>query len=125
MEHKVPLIVGWCEDDGMVFTPYHIQTPQDTADFIATLFPALTHPNLQKVLAMYPESEFSATHYANGSVIRPAQQYRAGRIVRDTEFTCQGIFYYSHLHHNRLHVNELTVRWQTAPGNLPSSRWPF
>ena len=90
---SVATVIGWCEDDGMLFTPYTITTSDDTATFLSAYLPALTGANLQTLLYLYPRNEFRATHFANGTVERSAEQYRLGRIIRDIYFTCQPIFY--------------------------------
>lgn len=55
--------------------------------------PALTEENLDKLLALYPVSDFHTTYFSNGKVKIHAQTYRCGRMYRDILFTCQGIFY--------------------------------
>jgi carboxylesterase type B len=90
---SVNTIIGWCEDDAMLFTPYTIKTPADTATFVSNYLPALTKPHLKTLLSLYPSNEFSAAHFPNGTIERTAEQYRLGRIIRDILFTCQPIFY--------------------------------
>ena len=42
---------------------------------------------------MYPSSDFSASHFTNGTVQLNAEVYRLGRIMQDVVFVCRPILY--------------------------------
>ena len=85
---KVPTMAGWCEGDGNFFVG-NPKTDQDVHDYFKAYLPGFTTDNLNKLLDLYPVSDFSA----NPSAGLSAQLYRAGRMLRDILFTCQPIHF--------------------------------
>lgn len=83
---KVPVLSGWCEDDTNPFvgTP---KTEKDVHEWFTAYLPGFTSDNVDKLLSLYPSSDFSA----NPSAGLTAQFYRAGRILRDILMVCQPI----------------------------------
>ena len=85
-------MIGWADNDAVLFTPTDNTTPQDTYTFLRKYLPAFTEAHLEELLSLYPSSDFSSTYFANGRVKLHAEVYRAGRIFRDILFTCQPIY---------------------------------
>ena len=95
-EHRfanITTIIGWCDNDAVLFVPTDNNTPQDTEKWVRLYLPAFTEANLQKLLSLYPSSDFYTTYFANGKVKLHSEVYRVGRIFRDILFTCQPIYY--------------------------------
>lgn len=46
---------------------------------------------MDKLLSLYPSSEFQTTRFSNNTIKLGAEVYRAGRILRDILLTCQPI----------------------------------
>ena len=80
---QIPIIQGWNEDDGSLFTPPTILDDQDVTTFLGQYF-GITNVSTSKLLAMYPTNEFRsrATPDLSGDF------FRAARITRDIMFTC-------------------------------------
>jgi carboxylesterase type B len=85
---RVPVMIGWCEDDGNFFVG-NPKTNRDVFSFYQHYLPAMTAANVRKLLSLYPVSDFASNAAAGLS----AQVYRSGRILRDILFTCQPIHY--------------------------------
>ncbi|KAK2608375.1 hypothetical protein QQS21_003060 [Conoideocrella luteorostrata] len=91
-EHRfsnVTTMMGWCQDDLTYFTDANITTAKDTFNFISAYAPDLTKDNVNKLLALYPVSEFPPNRPANVS----SEFYRAARVFRDILMTCQPVGY--------------------------------
>ena len=86
---SIATIIGWTQDDANPFTNFSIASNQDVFDFFSAYLPGFTAANVNKLLSLYPVSDFSADPSANLT----AQFYRSGRILRDIVFTCQPIYY--------------------------------
>ncbi|KAF7562671.1 hypothetical protein G7046_g1491 [Stylonectria norvegica] len=87
-EHRfanVTTMIGWCQDDLTFFTDTNIKTPEDTSDFISAYAPGLTERSVDKLLALYPSSEFLPNKDAGLS----GEFYRSARIFRDVLMVCQ------------------------------------
>jgi carboxylesterase type B len=90
---NVSTIMGWTENDAMLFTPSDIKTSQQTYHFIRKYLPGFTEAHINQLLALYPVSDFATTYFPNGRVKLHAECYRTGRMFRDLLFTCQPILY--------------------------------
>jgi carboxylesterase type B len=66
-----------------------IQTAHNTRTFFELYAPSMHNTSLDRLLSLYPVSEFTANPSAGVS----AERYRAGRILRDILMVCQPIFY--------------------------------
>ncbi|GAB1738134.1 hypothetical protein NU219Hw_g2665t1 [Hortaea werneckii] len=86
---NITTMVGWCEDDTAPFTPTTIQTDHDTSTFLQEYAPDMSPENIQKLMSLYPASDFSANPSANLS----AQFYRSARILRDILMVCEPQYY--------------------------------
>lgn len=85
---KVTLMAGWCEGDGNFFVGIPT-TDEDVYDYFRAYLPGFTTANVNKLLSLYPVSDFAA----NPSAGLSAELYRAGRILRDILFVCQPIHF--------------------------------
>ncbi|KAF2719196.1 putative lipase [Polychaeton citri CBS 116435] len=86
-------IIGWCNDDTNPFTPLNITTGQDTHDFLTQYAPSMSPNNVERILDLYPISDFQS----NPSADLSAQFYRSGRILRDILMTSQPVFFGSYI----------------------------
>ena len=86
---NVTTMIGWADNDLTFFTPFDIQTDNDTRDFATSYVPDMTSENINRLLSLYPVSDFPANPSANLS----AQFYRSARIFRDILMTCMPIWY--------------------------------
>uniref|UniRef100_A0A0W0F3M1 Carboxylic ester hydrolase n=1 Tax=Moniliophthora roreri TaxID=221103 RepID=A0A0W0F3M1_MONRR len=85
---KIPVIIGWTEDDLTLSTPETIQKPSDTLDFIQSGFGGLTNDSVRIILSLYPSADFSANPSANLS----SEFYRTAQIFRDIFITCPSLY---------------------------------
>lgn len=95
-EHRfanIRTIIGWTDNDAVLFTPLDISTPQETYTFIRKYLPGFTEAHIEELLSLHPASDFPTTYYADGKVKLHGEVYRCGRIFRDLLFTCQPIYY--------------------------------
>ncbi|KAI1146367.1 putative lipase [Nemania diffusa] len=90
---NVTTMIGWCQDDLTAFTDTTITTAEQVHDFIQAYIPTMTSANVDKFLALYPISDFTANKPANLS----SQFYRAARAFRDILMVCQPLFYAENL----------------------------
>ncbi|KAL2155746.1 hypothetical protein VTH82DRAFT_488 [Thermothelomyces myriococcoides] len=90
---NVTTMMGWCENDLTFFTDPEIQTPDDTRDFISSYAVGLTSENVDKLLSLYPVSEFEGAATDTLS----AEFFRASRIFRDILMACEPLFYAEHI----------------------------
>ena len=81
----VTTMIGWCENDLTAFTDTSITTDEQVHDFIQTYIPTMTSANVDKLLSLYPPSEFKDNEAANLS----ASFYRTAQIFRDIIMVCQ------------------------------------
>lgn len=86
---NVTTMIGWCEDDVTFFTDTEIKSPADTHKFISSYVPDVSEPNIEKLLSLYPSSEFSENEEQGLS----AEFYRSARIFRDILMVCQPVWY--------------------------------
>ncbi|KAJ4319815.1 hypothetical protein N0V84_006196 [Fusarium piperis] len=86
---NVTTMIGWCEDDVTFFTDTEIKTPEDTLKFISSYVPDVTESNIDKLLSLYPSSEF----LENKEQELSAEFYRSARIFRDILMVCQPAWY--------------------------------
>lgn len=74
---KADFITGWCEDDLNFYTNTSIATAEDTYDFIRGYLPGFSEASVEKLLGMYPVSEYKP------GVNLTVEFYRSARIFRD------------------------------------------
>ncbi|KAF2103990.1 prolyl oligopeptidase-like protein [Rhizodiscina lignyota] len=86
---RMPLILGWDENDATLFTARSIKTPADTRAFISTFYPYLTSSIISELLDLYPSTDFQPNVTAGLS----AEFYRSAEISRDIFFVCPSIFF--------------------------------
>lgn len=89
---NVSAIIGWTDNDYMLFVDLDIRTPNQTYEWIKKYLPGFTESNLQKLLSLYPSSDFHTKKGPNNTVEVQGESYRTGRIARDILFTCQPIY---------------------------------
>ncbi|KAJ5792334.1 Carboxylesterase [Penicillium pulvis] len=85
---NIDVIVGWDENDGSLFSDTSATTVEEVAEFIAAQNPNLSEKNLDKAMALYPISQFSA--YTSEGI--SAEFFQASQIVRDSQFTCPVLY---------------------------------
>ncbi|KAH9827508.1 Carboxylesterase, type B [Teratosphaeria destructans] len=90
---NITAVMGWTEDDCNPFVPTTITTANDTRDFIMQFNPGLAAANVQKMLELYPVSEFPATVHPSANL--SAEFYRSARMYRDILMVCQP-YYFGH-----------------------------
>ncbi|KAI1426132.1 putative lipase [Xylaria sp. FL1777] len=90
---NVTTMIGWCNNDLTAFTDTTISTEEQAHDFIQNYVPTMSSANVDKLLALYPISDFQANEAANLS----SQFYRAAQAFRDILMVCQPIFYAENL----------------------------
>lgn len=86
---KVTTMMGWCDDDVTFFTDPTISTAKDTYNFLRAYAPDVSESNINKLLDLYPVSEFPANKEANVS----SEFYRSARIFRDIIMVCEPVMY--------------------------------
>ncbi|KAF9261268.1 alpha/beta-hydrolase [Marasmius fiardii PR-910] len=84
---KIPVMIGWTDEDATLFTNPNINTSADTRDFMHIFFPDLTNTTLTTLLSLYPSSDFTAT--TNFS----AEFYRSATMFRDVLFVCPSFLF--------------------------------
>jgi carboxylesterase type B len=90
---NVTTMIGWCEDDLTFFTDFTIKTSEDTRRVVAAYAPGLTSTNVDKLLSLYPVSDFAARATSNLS----SEFFRTARIFRDMIMTCPPMWYGQHI----------------------------
>lgn len=90
---NVTAMIGWADNDVSYLTEPSIETANDTRVFFQTYAPTMTDANVDKLLALYPVSEFQGNPDADLS----AEFYRAARVFRDIMMTCPPLWYGAHL----------------------------
>ncbi|EEB90974.1 hypothetical protein MPER_10745, partial [Moniliophthora perniciosa FA553] len=85
---KLPVIIGWTENDAAIFTDSAIQTPSDTYNFINSFWEGLTNDSIASILSLYPSTDFTPNRSANLS----SEFYRSAQIFRDILFTCPSFY---------------------------------
>ncbi|KAF5346922.1 hypothetical protein D9758_010092 [Tetrapyrgos nigripes] len=82
---KMPVMIGWTEDDASRFVP----RDKGTREFLQAYFPDLVDGTLDRIMELYPEEDFTA----NTGVGLNADFYRSSRIMRDILFVCPSFFF--------------------------------
>ncbi|KAK8859268.1 lipase [Apiospora arundinis] len=85
---NITMMIGWAQDDMTLYTDLAIQTAQDTFDSVRSSYRSISDNNMNKLLALYPTTDFSANVEANHS----SEFYRAARISRDIIMVCQPLY---------------------------------
>jgi carboxylesterase type B len=78
------VMMGWTDDDTGQFVDPAITTDEDTRRTLAESLPELSAAGMEKLLSLYPVSDFAADPAANLS----AEFYRVARITRDMMMVC-------------------------------------
>lgn len=84
---NVDLLIGWTEDDGTQFVTPEISSDTLFNSWAAEQWPSLTEANLNKLISLYPSSEFSDLT-AEGI---EKNYFRAARVSRDAHFACPSL----------------------------------
>ncbi|CAK1362508.1 unnamed protein product [Cercospora beticola] len=84
----VALILGWTAQDGVPFATGNNITAQE---FMRHYLPALEPPTVDKVLELYPASDFRPSYRPNGTISLSVEDYRAAQVMRDVAFTCSAV----------------------------------
>ncbi|THV00539.1 alpha/beta-hydrolase [Dendrothele bispora CBS 962.96] len=82
---KMPVLIGWTQDDATKFTP----GDKDSREFLRLFFPDLSEVTVEKILDLYPERDFDANVESNLGV----QFYRSAQIMRDILFVCPSFLF--------------------------------
>ncbi|KAI0551128.1 putative lipase [Xylaria curta] len=90
---NITTMIGWCENDLTIYTDTTISTDEQVHEFIQGYVPTMTSANVDKLLSLYPTSEFKPNEAANKS----SQFYRAAQAFRDILMVCQPMFYAENL----------------------------
>lgn len=93
---RIPIIIGWTEDDFAVFTPSDIATASDTEAWLYTYYPALSNATMDTLLSLYPSTDFTTratAAAANHKTNRTAEFYRTAQIFRDTVLVCPSLLF--------------------------------
>lgn len=88
---QMPIVLGWARNDAALFKPFAIDTDGDTRNLFGSFYPYLSDETFEKLMALYPVSDFPADVVSNHS----AEHYRSSQILRDVLFTCPS-FYFGH-----------------------------
>jgi carboxylesterase type B len=82
---NVTTMIRWTQDDLTLYTNPSIESAQDTYDSVHAGYPGMSADNIEKLLALYPVTDFASNLAANKS----SEFYRAARISRDIFMVCQ------------------------------------
>ncbi|CEJ83021.1 hypothetical protein VHEMI03055 [[Torrubiella] hemipterigena] len=85
----VDVMMGWTDNEFGFVIDSDMKTDADTRGTIAAVYADLTSANLDKLLALYPVSDFHDDPANNLT----AQAFRTGRIIRDVFFVCQPLLF--------------------------------
>ncbi|KAI5367146.1 putative carboxylesterase, type B, carboxylesterase type B, active, alpha/Beta hydrolase [Septoria linicola] len=91
--YNVTTMIGWCEDDTTFFVPPTVTNASATRAYFEDYLPGFTTSNLDKLLDLYPSSDFNPAYFSNGTIALPGEIGRAGRILRDILMTCQPVYF--------------------------------
>ncbi|KAI3392508.1 hypothetical protein diail_5643 [Diaporthe ilicicola] len=80
---NVTSMIGRADNDVSYLTEPTIKTANDTRAFFQTYAPSKSDTNVDKLLKLYPVSEFQANPEANLEANLEAETYRAARVFRD------------------------------------------
>ena len=86
---KMPLIIGWEDNDATLFLPRGITTSNDTRAFIEMIYPYLNPSSLSTLLDLYPSTDFQADTAAKLS----SEYYRTAEMFRDIIFVCPSFLF--------------------------------
>ncbi|KAI0465606.1 putative lipase [Xylaria cf. heliscus] len=90
---NITTMIGWCDNDLTIYTDGSISTDEQVHDFIQEYVPTMSRANVDKLLSLYPISEFKPNEAAGKS----SQFYRVAQTFRDILMVCQPIFYAQNL----------------------------
>lgn len=88
----VPMMIGWNNDDGSLFTPPTIETEENMVAFLHFFFAGISNSTMRTLLELYPQAGFDGNPAANLS----SEWARTSRILRDIEFTCPSLLFATH-----------------------------
>jgi carboxylesterase type B len=77
---KMPLILGWDENDATIILaaePFTFNEPADTQALVSVVYPYLTSSTVSTLLELYPSTDFQANDTAN----RSAEFYRSAEML--------------------------------------------
>jgi carboxylesterase type B len=90
---NVTTMMGWCEDDLNIIVGPGVRTANDSFDYLSSYAPGVTDANIDKLLLLYPASDFADNAAANLT----GEFYRTSRIIRDIVMVCEPFLYGEHL----------------------------
>ncbi|KAF5346902.1 hypothetical protein D9758_010113 [Tetrapyrgos nigripes] len=82
---RMPVIIGWTEDDGTLFTPANTTMEE----FLHIFYPDLTQTTISRLLELYPVEDFNANTEAGLS----AEFYRTAQVFRDILLVCPSFLF--------------------------------
>ncbi|KAK1225804.1 hypothetical protein PQX77_011253 [Marasmius sp. AFHP31] len=86
---KIPLMIGWTDQDLTILTPPTLNSSSETRTFIGTMFPGLTNDTVSTILELYPSSDFPPNKEAGLS----SEFYRSAQIFRDGLLVCPSFLF--------------------------------
>ena len=86
---KMPLIIGWEDNDATLYTHTDITTSDDTKAFIELYYPYLNSSSLSSLMGLYPSTDFQADTAASLS----SEFYRSAEMFRDIMFVCPSFLF--------------------------------
>ena len=87
------MIIGWCEDDAAVSVGEVPSNATAVSHIFREFLPGFSQSNLEQLPALYPVEDFGTQRFANGTMKKDAQFYRAARILRNIALTRQPFLY--------------------------------
>lgn len=91
--YNTTTMIGWCQDDTTIFIDPAVTDALATRAYFKDYLPGFTTSNLNKLLDMYPESDFEPAYFPNGTIALDKEIRRAGRILRDIIMVCQPVYF--------------------------------
>ncbi|KAF5346951.1 hypothetical protein D9758_010128 [Tetrapyrgos nigripes] len=82
---RMPVIIGWTEEDATLFTPANTTMEE----FLHTFYPDLTQTTISRLLELYPVEDFNANTEAGLS----AEFYRTAQVFRDILLACPSFLF--------------------------------
>jgi carboxylesterase type B len=82
---RMPVIIGWTNNDATLFTPSNLTTEE----FLSVFYPDLNQTSIERILDLYPTNDFVANIDAGLS----AEFYRSAQIFRDILFVCPSFLF--------------------------------
>lgn len=89
--NHIPVIAGWAEDDGTIFTSPAVSNQSAVVAYLNIQYPHLSKDTIQRLLQLYPVDDFRArAAAANNSNVTP-YFFQSAQIYRDINFACPAL----------------------------------